>query len=52
MKPELKPKSRSAPHNKRMQSDQTTRYARGLAADARRYVNKMDSFRDHVRNEI
>jgi hypothetical protein len=24
--------------NKRMQSDQPTRYARGLAADARRYV--------------
>jgi len=30
----------SNPHNKRMQSDQTTRYARGLAADARRYVVK------------
>ena len=25
-------------HNKRMQSDQTTRYARGLTADAWRYV--------------
>ena len=24
-------------HNKRMQSDQVTRYARALAADARRY---------------
>ena len=26
------------PYNKRMQSDQPTRYARELAADARRYV--------------
>ena len=31
-------KSCKEQHNKRMQSDQTTRYARGLAADARRYV--------------
>ncbi len=28
-------------HNKRMQSDQTTRYARGLAADAGRYCDTM-----------
>ena len=27
------------PHNNRMQSDQATRYARVLAADAKRYVN-------------
>jgi len=27
-------------YNKRMQSDQTTRYARGLAADAGRYATK------------
>jgi hypothetical protein len=26
------------PHNKRMQTDQTTRYAPGLAADAGRYA--------------
>ena len=31
------------PHNKRMQSDQTTRYARGLTADAGRYALEMRS---------
>ena len=30
-------------HNKRMQSDQTTRYAPGLAADARRYVQEREA---------
>ena len=30
--------NQALPHNKRMQSDQTTRYARGLAADLGRYT--------------
>ena len=30
------------PHNKQMQSDQATRFARVLAADARRYAARID----------
>jgi len=34
----IKNQSAKMTYNKRMQSDQPTRYARGLAADAGRYV--------------